>query len=94
VGIDPGTTTGICLLDLDGRLLNLKSAKNFSFSSILSFLGEQGDPLVFAADVTPAPDVVKKLAATFGAQVYQPRQDVSTVDKQAMASGFLKGCPD
>ncbi|HZD43509.1 MAG TPA: DUF460 domain-containing protein, partial [Methanomicrobiales archaeon] len=51
VGIDPGTTTAIAALDLDGNLMDLSSSRQMTMSDIIEHLYHIGKPLVVASDV-------------------------------------------
>jgi len=59
VGIDPGTTVGVAMLDLDGNTVDVFSAKNYSVSDTIRRIISRGKPLVVASDVTPTPSMVK-----------------------------------
>ena len=87
-GIDPGTTTGIAALDLDGELVDLLSAREMSPSDVIEWLAETGKPLVVATDVHPAPGAVEKVKRAFNAVLYSPGSDMSTGEKIALARGY------
>ena len=38
VGIDPGTTIGIAMIDLEGKLIEVLNSKNYSFSDAISWI--------------------------------------------------------
>ena len=84
-GIDPGTTTGIAALDLNGKLMLLKSSRQMSPSDITTELYNAGKPLVIASDVTPMPFTVEKIRRAFTAIGYSPRRDMSTATKSGLA---------
>ncbi len=85
VGVDPGTYTGVAVLDMSGNVLLLHSSKNLDRARIASLIGGLGKPVVIAADVNPPPDNVRKLAAMFNAQLYVPPVSLSTVEKRLLA---------
>lgn len=91
VGIDPGTTTAIVLLDLDGDLVDAKQKKPFSLSEITNYLSEQGDPVIIASDVDHPPRLVRKVAATFDARLFYPKEILPVERKIRMASKKFKG---
>lgn len=84
IGVDPGTTTAVAILDLDGEQIATRSEKEFDQSSINSFIVAHGKPLIIATDVTPAPQFVEKLVSTFGAELYQPDNDLGQDEKEAL----------
>ena len=88
VGIDPGTTTAIAALDLDGNLLLLQSSRQISMSGVIEALYRVGKPLIIAADVHEMPFSVEKIRRAFNAIAHTPRQDMSVEAKQALTSRF------
>ncbi len=85
VGIDPGTTVGIAILDLNGRALEVLSQRQISKGEILQAITDHGIPVVFCSDVSPTPQLVHKLAATFEAEVMTPNTLLSKLDKRELA---------
>ncbi len=90
VGIDPGVTVGLAILDLRGRPLLLHSKKDLDRGEIISIVKKHGSPVVVATDVAEVPDTVKKLAATLGVPVYSPPQDLPTLEKQEILQQYSK----
>lgn len=88
MGVDPGTTTGIAILDLEGGLVDYRSRKEFSKSDIREFIISHGKPVVVAGDVNPAPSLVEKLAATFSAELYYPEEDLSVEEKERLTEKY------
>jgi predicted RNase H-like nuclease (RuvC/YqgF family) len=87
-GIDPGTTTGLAALDLNGELVDLQSARAMSSSDVIEWLAERGKPLIVATDVFPAPGAVEKVKRSFNAVLYSPGQNISSEEKIALARGY------
>ena len=77
VGMDPGTTTAIAALDLEGNLLHLSSSRQTSLSDVIEALCKVGKPVVVATDVRDMPFSVEKVRRAFNAVAYAPRLDVS-----------------
>jgi hypothetical protein len=88
VGIDPGTTTAIAVLDLDGNLLHLESSRQMNMSGVIEALYRIGKPLVIASDVQEMPYSVEKIRRAFSAVAYTPRQDTSVESKLAITAGY------
>jgi hypothetical protein len=80
VGIDPGTTTAIAALDLDGNLLHLASSRQMNMGDVVESLYRVGKPLIIASDVQEMPYSVEKV-----------RQDVSVETKVDLTSAFSYG---
>lgn len=90
VGVDPGTTTGIAMLDFDGNMLTLKSTKIFSRSKIIRMITQCGTATVIATDVVPPPDFVQKLANVLKARLYLPSRVLSVAEKQEIVQQYAK----
>jgi predicted RNase H-like nuclease (RuvC/YqgF family) len=85
VGIDPGMTYGIAVLDIDGKAIYVGSLPMKGRSDIVEIIERLGKPIVVATDVFPVPSNVKKIASQFGADVYTPEKTLSVEEKRMMA---------
>lgn len=92
VGIDPGTTTGIAILDLwNGKILHLKSKREYSTSQIVSSITDFGRAIIVSSDVRPAPYLVKKISRIFGAKLVSPTQkQPSRSEKREISQKYLE----
>jgi hypothetical protein len=88
VGIDPGTTTAVAALDLDGNLLHLASSRQMNMGDVVESLYRVGKPLIIASDVQEMPYSVEKVRRAFSAVAYTPKQDVSVETKIELTSAF------
>ncbi|AEA46535.1 DUF460 domain-containing protein [Archaeoglobus veneficus] len=88
VGVDPGTTTAIAVLDLSGNLLGVSSRKEWSSSEVVDYILSFGKPVVIATDKSSPPDFVSKLRASFNAVLYTPKEDMSVDKKKTLASKY------
>ena len=84
VGVDPGTTLGVAIVDLSGKLLSLRSSRQMSLSDVTSFIASIGRPVVIASDVNPMPFSVEKIRRSFHAVPYTPNHDLSIETKYAL----------
>ena len=91
VGLDPGITTGIAVLDLNGRVIYLDSSKTFDRGSLLEAILEHGKPVIIAVDVPEPPESVRKMASLTGALLYTPPGELSVVEKRGLAQKALNG---
>jgi len=82
VGVDPGTTTAVALVALDGRLLDVTSTRTADTAEVIEWIIERGRPVVVAADVTPMPATVEKIRASFDAAGWTPDSDLPIDEKQ------------
>lgn len=87
VGIDPGTTIGIAIIDLNGKPVEVFSAKNYSISDAVARIISHGSPLIVASDVTPTPAMVKKIGSMFAAPGHDLDESLSTEEKIALTKG-------
>ncbi|HKJ59460.1 MAG TPA: DUF460 domain-containing protein [Halobacteriales archaeon] len=81
VGVDPGTTTAVAVLDLDGNVLDVLSTRTADNAEVVEWIIERGRPLVFAADVSPMPGTVEKLRRSFEAADWAPDSDLPVDEK-------------
>ncbi|MFB6266674.1 MAG: DUF460 domain-containing protein, partial [Halodesulfurarchaeum sp.] len=81
VGIDPGTTTAVGLVDLDGRPLDTWSSRTADTADVIEWIIERGQPVLVAADVTPMPETVEKLRRSFEAAGWVPDEDLPVDEK-------------
>ncbi|MDD2473145.1 MULTISPECIES: DUF460 domain-containing protein [unclassified Methanoculleus] len=88
VGLDPGTTTGIAAVDLDGNLVLLTSSRQMTMSDIIEELYHAGKPLIVASDVQQMPYSVEKIRRAFNAIPYTPRQSLSVEAKYDLTARF------
>ncbi|MEB3806757.1 MAG: DUF460 domain-containing protein [Desulfurococcales archaeon] len=89
VGVDPGVTTGLAVLDLRGKPIYLASSKDLDRGTIIEEISRLGKPVLFAIDVSTVPESVRWLAAKFGAAIYSPSVDLETSEKREIASRVL-----
>ena len=83
LGVDPGTTTGIAIIDLmKGHVLYLKSNRECGISEIISTASKFGKICCVAADVIPIPATVEKIAKITGAKLASPSVLVSAAAKR------------
>ena len=66
VGIDPGTTIGYAVLDLDGNLIKIDSSKHITLSSLISGITAIGKVILVGTDKKAVPGFVKKFAVKGG----------------------------
>ena len=90
VGVDPGISTGLAILTIDGYLLHLMSRRWLSRNQIIRILSEWGKPLIVATDSNPPPTFAKKLATSLNALLYVPKQNLSVKEKREIVSRFIE----
>jgi predicted RNase H-like nuclease (RuvC/YqgF family) len=81
VGIDPGTTTAMAIVSLEGTLLDVASSRTADAAAVTEWIIERGRPVVVAADVTPMPETVEKFRRSFDATGWTPDRDLPVDEK-------------
>lgn len=81
VGVDPGTTTAVALVDLDGHVLDTWSTRTPESGAVTEWIIERGRPVVVAADVTPMPERVENIRRSFDAAGWTPPSDLPIDEK-------------
>lgn len=81
VGLDPGTTTGIACLNLDGEIVDVESHRTFSKADVIKHILSVGTPVIVATDRKFAPKKVEKIAAAFPAKLFHPDVWISRKEK-------------
>ncbi|WP_290814510.1 DUF460 domain-containing protein [Halovivax sp.] len=82
VGIDPGTTTAVAIVSLDGEVHDVWSSRTSDAGDVIEWIVERGRPVVVAADVTPMPETVEKFRRSFDAAGWTPERDLPIDEKQ------------
>jgi len=82
VGIDPGTTTAVAIVGLEGEVLDVWSSRTSDTAEVIEWIVERGRPIIVAADVTPIPETVEKFRRSFDAAAWTPTRDLPIDEKQ------------
>jgi len=82
VGIDPGTTTAVAVVGLDGEVLDVLSTRTADTATVIEWIVERGRPILVAADVRPMPETVEKIRRSFDAGGWVPETDLPVDTKQ------------
>ncbi len=88
VGIDPGTTTAYAILDLNGNIVSVKSAKNLGINALLSEVTQLGKIAVIGTDKAKIPSLVESFSAKTGARIVYPKEDLKVEEKKSMVREF------
>jgi predicted RNase H-like nuclease (RuvC/YqgF family) len=91
LGIDPGMTCGLAVLDLNANLLSLRSEKELTRKDIIRETSNYGVPVYVCSDVYPPPEFVKKLCKSVNAKLFSPFHTMSVAEKREITRKFLEG---
>ncbi|MFN3527961.1 MAG: DUF460 domain-containing protein [Candidatus Altarchaeaceae archaeon] len=81
VGIDPGTTVGIGILNFKGEVINFFSSKNMSVNNVVEYLNKYGNPAIIASDVDHISNFIYKIASAYNAKIFIPEKNLSVNEK-------------
>jgi len=87
VGVDPGTTLGYAVIDLEGNIIELNASKLLNLSKLISIVTEIGLPLIIATDKANVPGFILKLSANLGTRIWHPKKDLLISEKRAITRG-------
>ena len=90
LGIDPGTTKGYAVLDINGEILEVKSSKKLDMNQIIQETFKFGKPILVGTDVKKVPSFVSKISGSLGAKTIFPDLNLRIRNKQALLRRFLK----
>jgi len=82
VGVDPGTTTAVAVVGIDGSVLDVFSTRTADTAAVTEWIIERGRPIIVAADVTPMPETVEKLRRSFEGAGWKPETDLPVDEKK------------
>ncbi|MBW3001633.1 DUF460 domain-containing protein [Candidatus Woesearchaeota archaeon] len=88
VGIDPGTTTAYALLDVDGKVVGLHSAKELSVDNLISKVTAIGIPVCVGCDKAKIPAFVEKFAIQVSAKLFSPSEDIKIDEKRKLTKNL------
>lgn len=89
VGIDPGTTIGYAVLDIEGNLIHLSSSKQLDLSLLISETINLGKAVLVGTDKAKVPGLVEAFATKLGARIASPEEDLKVNEKRIMTSDFI-----
>lgn len=90
IGIDPGITVGIAILDTKGKIIDITSKREAKRSEIVKHITKFGHPLIIASDVNPLPKMIVKLASSLGSKTFFPEVSLSNVEKTKIIKKYIK----
>jgi predicted RNase H-like nuclease (RuvC/YqgF family) len=88
VGIDPGTTQGYAILDINGNLIKADSARGAGLSELISNVTYYGRPVLVGTDKAKCPEQVYQFAAKTGSKIVCPYADLLISEKKVLAGGY------
>lgn len=93
LGVDPGTTTGLAIIDVKtGNLIYLNSFRDFGTSRIIRLVSQYGKTILVCTDVKDIPHNVQRIARYLGAEIssIHNTNNVSRAEKRIVVQNFLE----
>lgn len=84
VGIDPGTSVGICVINLKKEILYHATLRNKKISEITQEILKYGKPIIIATDKVKIPFYVKKIGKMFNAKIFSPKKEPFVEEKRKL----------
>ncbi len=91
LGVDPGTTIGYALLDLNGVAVQVKSSKQLSMSSLIFDTIREGKVVIIGTDKSKTPKFIEKMASKIGARIIKPTEDLKVEEKREFTKEYEFG---
>lgn len=88
IGIDPGTTTAYAVMDLNGKIVSIKSSKKFGERELIQEIMGLGKAIIIASDRKRAPSFVKKISSRLNAKLICPDHDLGGKEKKILTQNF------
>jgi len=90
IGVDAGTTVGIAISDISGRVIAVHSGRGLSRGDVIRYIVGYGKPILITADVSPAPSFIEKLSTSLQTPLFVPEKLLSVTEKRELAKSLTK----
>ncbi len=87
-GVDPGTTIGFALLDINGEIILVDSSKNLDLSELINIVIRYGRVVIVGSDVNPAGHFVEAFSRKFGARLIVPEISLTIKKKKQLTNNY------
>lgn len=88
VGLDPGTTVGLAVLNLRGGLISTESFRNKSSEEVIQKIYSTGRPLAIGSDKQKIPKYISDICSKTGAKPIAAKDDLSIKEKEQITSVY------
>jgi predicted RNase H-like nuclease (RuvC/YqgF family) len=82
VGIDPGTNTGIVVIDENGNIIDKFSGKNISNEEIVKYISNLNNVVLIATDKKEIPKSILEISSKLNIGVFSPKKDIDLETKK------------
>ena len=87
-GVDPGTSLGYAVLDIEGKVVKIKSSKQMNLNSLIAEVTNLGKVMVVGTDKAKIPGFVELFSVKTGGRVIRPKEDLKIVEKRDLIFGY------
>lgn len=87
IGYDPGTTSAIAAINIEGEKIHLESSKKLNKQKITRTIIRFGKPVLLATDKAKTPSKAQKIANSLGIAIYTPEKDLDQEKKKKLGQG-------
>ena len=90
VGIDPGTTLGYAVLDINKKIIEINSSKELNLNALIKKISEIGSPIIVGTNKKKKKKncFIRKFAAQFNAKLVAPKEDLKIEDKNELTRDY------
>lgn len=84
LGIDPGSTLGLCIIDMSAKGLGVFSIKDARLHNVINKILEFGMPIIISCDKKKTPESVNKISRKLGCKIISPKRDLLVSEKKRL----------
>lgn len=88
VGLDPGITTAVAILDTKGNVLNIYSKRDMNRAEIIRHVLRFGKPVIISTDVSVTPKSIANIATKLECIVSYPDAPMGVDEKRELAKNY------
>jgi len=88
IGIDPGTTVGYAVLNINKKLKEIGSLKNIGVNELIERISKKGNVVLVGCDKKKIPKFIIKFAVKFSARIVKPKHDLTVNEKRKLCNNF------
>jgi predicted RNase H-like nuclease (RuvC/YqgF family) len=90
VGYDPGTTSGIAVIDTKKNILAVESKREFLKKEMIELITDKGKAIIVASDKAPMPKNVEKFSSSLGCKLFRLTESLSNVEKYKLVNPYAE----
>lgn len=88
VGLDPGITTAIAIMDTKGNVLNVHSKRDMNRAEVIRHILRFGKPVIISTDVSVTPKAIGNIATKLECVVSSPDISLGVNEKRELTRNY------